>query len=222
VLVVVFLRPLVQPRQAWLNGRLMQGHFRLEAEAAQTAFYRELGLERRFPPPRFKPRSAQMPGDLAPTWLGLADSRESGSDTATWVWLERDGSILLPPLANRIRESHRWNSLPERVRVTGRDGRRMVGAICAQGGPSSAGTEWTIWLHRGDRWVNSLRLKVTARNVGDLVPRPHWNRVDVVLLERLPEASFRWNAAAATFERAAPLPNGVERIAPLPDQTGEP
>lgn len=217
-LLVVVGRLLLFPKQAWINGRIMQMEVRLETRRAENALWRELGLDAHYDSDRFRIHTVESFRFSAPVWLTLLDRRDPYQETGLGphIWLEPNGHCLLPPLHTPLTTLEAFPDVPWGIRLPRRDGEPLYAAIVDTDGGGFDERELTVWVYRRDRWVNALRIKTLSglRSIGDPV-----TSVQVVDRSGL-EIPIPWNARTEKFE----IPSELERAAfvldPLPDQTG--
>lgn len=218
VLAAVVLVILAAPRTTALNGRARQAHVRLESDAACAALFRMTGLDRVFDPQRYELAVSASPGRGLPLWLGLSDrSVVDYRDRMTWIWVTADGEYLLPPLANSQREGFDWKSIPDPLVLAGRDGDRLVGAILTLGRLSGQ-HEWSVWIHRKDRWVNALRFASTGSVTNSNLKPDVVDDVAVAVVLGGPVVRWNWNSERVGFDIPATLPTPLITLDLLPDQ----
>lgn len=204
-------------RAAWLNGRIMQMEVLYESRRAEAALFRELGLDRHFDPARYRIHTPEFRWFKAPTWLKLMDRNDvSGDECGAYIWLEADAECVLPPLSVY---SHRPDALafePYRVRLPADDGSLLRAAVWVSDVPSE-GAESAVWIHRGDRWVNALRMvseggiePVQKDSGGPFSALNYWSDSGKLRLD--------WDAITESFEIPDVAPPGVTILSPLPDQ----
>lgn len=216
-LLVVVGRLLLFPKQAWINGRIMQMEVRFETRRAETALWRELGLDAHYDSDRFRIHTMEFFHFSAPVWLTLLDRRDPFQETwsGPHIWLEPNGDCLLPPLHTPLTTLEAFPVEPWRIRLPRLSGEPLYAAIVNPDDVSFDEKELTVWVYRKDRWVNALRIKTMSglTPIGDPV-----TSVQVVDRSGL-EIQIPWNARTEEFE----FPSGLERAAtvldPLPDQT---
>lgn len=217
-LLVVAGRLLLFPKQAWINGRIMQMEVRFETRRAETALWRELGLDAHYDSDRFRIHTVEYLRFSAPVWLTLLDRRDPHNETefGPHIWLEPNGDCLLPPLHTPLTTP---DSLPEEpwgIRLPRLSGEPLYAAIVDLDDVNFDEKEWTVWVYRKDRWVNALRIKTGfwLAPIGDPVTSVQFDDYSGREIE------IPWNARTETFEIPSALERGTVVLDPLPDQTG--
>lgn len=147
------------PKQAWLTGRIFQTHVLFESSRAARAFFNELGLDQHLDPDEYQMRPVAGSDYSAPARLVLMiREREFYSGPDAYIWLEADGSYVLPPLAVSYRNPDRRMANTSFLRLQSRDATPLFAAIVRETNMNDDNWEGMIWIHRGDRWVNVLRV----------------------------------------------------------------
>ncbi len=218
LLLAVVGRLALDSRSAWLNGRLMQMEVLFESRRAGDALFRELGLDRHFDPARYRIQTPEFNRFKTPVWLQLME--RDHTDEHVWgpyIWLEADGACVLPALTFYPLDPDAFADDPWRIRLSDRNHTLLRAAVYSED-VIEAG-ESTVWIHRGDRWVNVLRII----SQGGLAP-PTW-KSDAAISELScwsgsTELRLVWDPATESFAMPASAPAGVISLPPLPDQVG--
>ncbi|MCG3125504.1 MAG: hypothetical protein CHACPFDD_00327 [Phycisphaerae bacterium] len=229
VLLATIYRLAIDPHSARLNGRITQMEIRFESQRAADALFIELELDRYFDPARFRLLKRYARDYRPPVWLQLVERtpeargvsapgkrpRLPASDPwGPYLWLDESGVCLRPPLA-AYPVSSEDDVPPRALRLTGRNGQSLVGAIV--GSPWTSTSERSVWIHRADRWVNVLRVMCDTLDPGAPV---HGAIVESLLCQTGRTAmTLRWDTGAELFEIPATAEPHIF-LARLPDQVG--
>lgn len=217
-LLVIAGRLLLFPKQAWINGRIMQMEVRFETRRAENALWRELGLDAHYDSDRVRIHTIEHHRFSAPVWLTLLDRRESRPETwgGPHIWVEPNGDCLLPPLHTPLTTPDAYPSAPGRIRLPRLSGEPLYAAIANPFDPNNNQLEHAVWVYRKDRWVNTLR--ITAGSWVKPITDPVTSLQFIDASGRRIE--FSWNARTEEFETPSELERGPVLLDPLPDQTG--
>ncbi len=208
----VAARIVLQPTQVALTGHLYQLHIQGEREHATAALFRQLGLDAHFPAPRYTLFSATVPAAGLPAWLGLRAEREAEYPHGdAFLHLSDDGTCVLPPLPHPAVSKYQRSTLPHTLRIPEATGRTLLAAAFIIRDAAAGQSEYRVWLHARDRWVNVLRFTSPG-----LSPYPHLRcRPDGVLEFGDPVLEFFvWDAGEQRF-LPPDLPTPAIEVLPL-------
>jgi len=212
------VRLIVDPTRVWLDGRILQMHLAGERRHASAALMRELKLDRHLSPLEYPDGIYDIANFRTPHLLGIGPGVGYSSDTAC-IWLEPDGTHLLPALRPRIVSNPPEDAILStgRARLPRRRGQALFALIVGES--SWNDFEWhetRVWIHRDDRWVNVLRFQ----------GRLQWPDEDAAIssltVRGEPDRVIPWSPQTEQFDVPGDLPDEIRILEPFPDQVWQP
>ena len=163
LMAAVVARLALQGTQVDVIGRLYQLDIRGERARASANLLRKFGLDTRFPAARYELFVPRLPREIGlPTWLALADRSEMDfTQRIAYLYVDSNGTCVWPPLTNPQRSPGQGHGVPQAIRVPTATDQTQLAAVSRLGDGSSR-SEYRVWLHARDRWINVLRLSCTG------------------------------------------------------------